>query len=389
MSQARTASASGPLRGIRVLEIAGIGPAPFAAMVLSDLGAEVVRIDRAGSVAPAGANLSPNLDVLARGRRSVAVDLKQPEGREIVLRLLDASDVLVEGFRPGVAERLGIGPDACLARNPRIVYGRMTGWGQDGPMAPRAGHDLNYIALAGALHPVGPSDRPPPVPLNYVGDFGGGGMLLALGVVCALVERATSGQGQVVDAAMVDGAALQTAMFHGMLAMGLWSTQREANLLDGAAPFYRCYACADGEFISVGALEPQFYAALVAGLDLDPGQWPQHDESIWPQQTQQLAGIFARRTRDEWGDLFAGTDACVAPVLSLTEAADHPHATARDAFTEVEGIVQPSPAPRFSRTPGAIAGPPVLPGQHTDAVLAAAGFSPADLDRLRAAGAIA
>ena len=380
---------SGPLTGVRVVELASIGPGPFAAMLLSDLGADVVRIDRAGHVPPAGANLQPASDVLARGRRSLGVDLKNPEGVDAVLRLVDGADVLIEGFRPGVAERLGLGPDACLERNPRLVYGRMTGWGQDGPMAPRAGHDLNYIALAGALHPIGPADQPPPVPLNFIGDFGGGGMLLAFGVACALVERAGSGRGQVVDAAMVDGAALQTAMFHGMLTMGLWTDERESNLLDGAAPFYRCYECADGQYVSVGALEPQFYAELLARLDLDPEAWPQNDKAVWPEQSRALAQVFSTKPRDEWTAVFDGADACVAPVLTLTEAASHPHMASRATFVESFGTSQPAPAPRFSRTPGAVAGPPVLPGQHTDAILTEAGFTTAEIAGLRASAAIA
>lgn len=382
-------SAGGPLRGIRVMEIAGIGPGPFAAMLLSDLGATVIRVDRAGHVPPAGANLVPGQDVLARGRQSVGVDLKHPDGVATVLKLVESADVLVEGFRPGVTERLGIGPEECLQHNPRLVYGRMTGWGQDGPWAQRAGHDLNYIALAGALHPIGPADRPPPVPLNFVGDFGGGGMLLAFGIACALVERSISGEGQVVDAAMVDGAAIQTSMFHGMLAMGLWSEQREDNLLDGGAPFYRCYECADDGYVAVGALEPQFYAELLQRLELDPAEWPQHDQAAWPGQAIRLAEVFRRRTRDEWAAVFEGADACVAPVLTLTEARDHPHMAARSTFVESADMSQPAPAPRFSRTPGGIAGPPVLAGHDTDEVLAEAGFSPAEIAALRESGAVA
>ena len=381
--------AGGPLSGIRVVEIAGIGPGPFACMLLSDLGAEVVRVDRAGHVPPAGANLQPGQDVLTRGRRSVGVDLKSSGGVDVVMRLVDRVDVLVEGFRPGVAERLGIGPQPCLERNPALVYGRMTGWGQDGPMAPRAGHDINYIALSGALHPIGPADRPPPVPLNYIGDFGGGGMLLAFGILAALVERSHSGQGQVVDAAMVDGAAIQSAMFHGMLAMGMWTGEREANLLDGGAPFYRCYTCSDGGFMSVGALEPQFYAELLARLELEPSAWPQHDKAAWPEQSRRLEALFATRTRDEWAAVFEGSDACVAPVLRLDEAPSDPHMTARSTFIESNGFAQPAPAPRFSRTPGAVAGPPVLPGNDTDSVLAQAGFSADEMADLRAAGVIA
>ena len=379
----------GPLAGVRVVEIAGIGPGPFAAMLLSDLGATVIRVDRAGHVPPAGANLKPGQDVLTRGRQSLGVDLKHPDGVETVLRLVETADVLLEGFRPGVAERLGLGPDVCLQRNPRLVYGRMTGWGQEGPWAPRAGHDLNYIALAGALHPIGPADRPPPVPLNFIGDFGGGGMLLAFGIACALVEAATSGQGQVVDAAMVDGAAIQTSMFHGMLAMGMWSAEREANLLDGGAPFYRCYECADGGFISVGALEPQFYAELLARLELDAAEWPQNDRTAWADQSTRLEQIFRGRTRDEWAAIFEGADACVAPVLTLTEAREHPHMAARSTFVKSGDVFQPAPAPRFSRTPGAIAGPPVLAGHHTDEVLAGAGFSDDEIAALREAGAVA
>lgn len=379
----------GPLTHIRVIEIAGIGPGPFAAMILADLGADVIRVDRVAHVPGAGADLQPGRDVLSRGRRSVGVDLKQPAGVEVVLRLVEGADVLVEGFRPRVAERLGIGPDVCLERNPGLIYGRMTGWGQEGPWATQAGHDIDYIAVAGALHPVGPADRPPPPPLNYVGDFGGGGMVLALGVACALVERAASGAGQVVDAAMVDGAALQTAMFHGMLAMGLWRPDRETNLLDGGAPFYRCYTCADGNFVAVGALEGQFYAELLQRLDLDPADWPQHDQSRWPQQARHLAEIFGGQPRDHWAELFSGSDACVAPVLSLAEAREHPQIAARQTFVDLDGVSQPAPAPRFSRTPGTLTTPPVLPGQHSDAVLAEAGFSAADVARLRDAGAVA
>jgi alpha-methylacyl-CoA racemase len=375
-----------PLSGVRVLEVAGIGPGPFAGMMLADMGADVIRIDRVSQVR-LGADLDPGRDVLARGRRSVGLDLKQAEGVRAALALVEQADVLIEGFRPGVAERLGLGPERCLERNPRLVYGRMTGWGQDGPWADRAGHDIDYIALAGALRPVGPVGEPPPVPLNYVADFGGGGMLLAFGVVCALLERERSGAGQVVDAAMVDGTAALTAMFHGMLAMGLWTEEREANLLDGGAPFYRSYRCADGEFVAVGALEPQFYAELLRVLELDPQEWPQHDPQLWADQAAALAEIFAGRSRDEWADAFEGTDACVAPVLSLTEAPHHPHLAARGTFVELDGLLQPAPAPRYSRSRTALSRPPVLPGQHTDEVLADAGLSPADIRALRDAGA--
>lgn len=374
---------AGPLQGVRVVELAGIGPGPFAAMLLADMGADVVRVDRAGAVGQGSAT-----DLLARGRRSVGVDLKHALGAEVVLRLAEGADVLLEGLRPGVAERLGVGPDVCARRNPRLVYGRMTGWGQDGPLASRAGHDLTYLAVAGALHPIGPAAAPPPVPLNYIADFGGGGAFLAFGVACALVERANSGLGQVVDAAMVDGTAAMTAMVHGLLAAGVWSDEREANLLDGGAPFYRCYRAADGGFLAVGALEPQFYRELLAGLDLNPAEWPQHDRARWPQLGRALAERFATAPRDLWAARFAGTDACVAPVLSLREAPAHPHLAARATFVEHEGLVQPAPAPRLSRTPGALSRPPVLPGQHTAEVLAEAGFAPVEVDALRAAGAV-
>ena len=381
---------SGPLRGTRVIELAGIGPGPFAAMLLADMGADVVRVDRADAVRRArgrdDGGPAAYTDVLARGRRSIGVDLKQARGRDLVLDLVTQADVLTEGFRPGVAERLGVGPDDCLARNPRLVYGRMTGWGQSGPLAPRSGHDIDYLAISGALYPIGPSDRPPMQPLNYVADFGGGGAFLAFGIACALVERASSGQGQVVDAAMVDGAAALSAMFHGMLAAGVWTEDRQANLLDGGAPFYRCYATADGGFMAVGALEPQFYAELLERLELDPDAWPQHDRSRWPAYHERLAAVFAGRTRDEWERVFDGSDACVAPVLSLREAPKHAHNVERGAFVEHAGVVQPAPAPRFSRSQVALARPPALPGQHTDEVLAEAGL---DSEELRAAGVVA
>jgi alpha-methylacyl-CoA racemase len=378
----------GPLSGIRVVEVQGIGPGPFAAMVLADLGADVIRVDR---VAPGGLQLAgpTGHDVLSRSRRSVALDLKQPAGLELLLRLLGTADVLVEGFRPGVAERLGFGPEACLAVNPRLVYGRMTGWGQDGPWAAMAGHDLDYIAVAGALLPMGRADAPPPVPLNLVGDFGGGGMLLVVGVLAALVDRAVSGRGQVVDAAMVDGAALLTAMFHGMRSQGLWDAgRRGSNLLDGGAPFYDTYACADGGHVAVGALEPQFYAALLDGLGLDPAEWPQYDLPRWPALRAALAGAFAGADRSHWEAVFAGTDACVAPVLGLDEAADHAHLAARRTFVEVDGVVQPAPAPRFSRTPTADPAPPPVRGADTLAVLAELGLADAEVDALREQGVV-
>jgi alpha-methylacyl-CoA racemase len=368
----------GPLQGVRVVELASIGPGPFCAMLLADLGAEVLAVDRPAS-GPGG---WPAL--FARGRSRVAVDLKHPEGPGVVLDLVAGADALVEGFRPGVAERLGIGPEACLARNPRLVYGRVTGWGQEGPLAGSAGHDIDYIALAGALHPVGAAGGPPVPPLNLLGDFGGGGMLLALGVVAALLEAGRSGRGQVVD-----GAALLTTQLHELLAAGLWTDRRGANLLDGTAPFYTVYETADGRHLAVGALEPQFYAELLervglAGEDLPP----QLDRAGWPLLRDRLAAVFRTRTRDEWCRLLEGTDACVAPVLSLLEAPAHPHNQARATFVDVGGTLQPAPAPRFSRTPSPTPAPPPAPGEDQAKVLATWGLAPEELARLRAAGVI-
>jgi alpha-methylacyl-CoA racemase len=373
----------GPLAGVRVVELAGIGPGPFCAMLLADLGAEVLRVDRPAAARPGWPT------VLARGRRSVAVDLKHPDGAGVVLDLVASADALVEGFRPGVAERLGIGPDACLARNPRLVYGRVTGWGQQGPWRLAAGHDIDYVALAGALHPVGQAGGPPVPPLNLVGDFGGGGMLLALGVVAALLETGRSGAGQVVDAAMVDGAALLTTQFHELLAAGLWREERGANLLDGGAPFYGVYQTADGRHLAVGALEPQFYAELLRRLGLDAGDLPdQLDREGWPLLRERLAALFRTRTREEWCELLAGTDACVAPVLGFGEAPAHPHNRARGTFVDVGGVVQPAPAPRFSRTPCDPPSPAARPGEHTDQALTDWGIPPDQVTRLRATGAI-
>ena len=351
----------GPLQGVRIVELAGIGPGPFCAMLLADLGAEVLAVDRPAPDRPAWPAL------LARGRRRVAVDLKHPEGPGVVLDLVAAADALVEGFRPGVAERLGIGPDACLARNPRLVYGRVTGWGQEGPLAGSAGHDIDYIALAGALHPVGPADGPPVPPLNLLGDFGGGGMLFALGVVAALLEAGRSGRGQVVDAAMVDGAALLTTQLHELLAAGLWTDRRGANLLDGAAPFYAVYETADARHLAVGALEPQFYAELLERVG--------------------LAARFRTKTRDEWCRLLEGTDACVAPVLSLLEAPAHPHNRSRSTFIPVGGVTQPAPAPRFSRTPCATPTPP-SGDEDASETLAAWGLPRERIAHLAAGGAV-
>ena len=379
----------GPLAGIRIIEITGIGPGPFAAMMLADLGAEVLRIDR--SSGPIGGDPGkPSLDLLARGRRSVAVDLKRAEGIETVLRLVERADALIEGFRPGVMERLGLGPEVCLARNPRLVYGRMTGWGQDGPLARVAGHDINYISLAGALESIGRRGERPVPPLNLVGDFGGGGLLLAYGIACALVERSRSGKGQVVDAAMVDGAAVLMTIFHGARLSGWWKDERGTNMLDTGAHFYDVFETADGNFVSIGSIEPQFYAELLEKLGLSGEDLPrQMDRSAWPAMKQRLEGIFRTKTRDEWCEILEGSDVCFAPVLSMAEAPEHPHNRARGTFVEVAGALQPGPAPRFGRTPGAISRPPPHPGQHTDEALTEWGFDSAAIRKLRDAKAIA
>ncbi|MBW2274912.1 MAG: CoA transferase [Deltaproteobacteria bacterium] len=380
----------GPLAGVRILEIAGIGPGPFAAMLLSDLGADVLRIDRADRVQPEMFGLHPK-DVLNRGRRSVGVNLKSAEGVETLLRLVEEADALIEGFRPGVMERLGLGPDDCLARNPRLVYGRMTGFGQEGPLARAAGHDINYIAIAGALDPIGRAGEPPLPPLNLVGDFGGGGMFMAFGVACGLVEAGRSGQGQVVDAAMVDGASLLTSMIWGMRAMGHWADERGTNLLDTGAHFYEVYETKDGKFVSIGSIEPQFYALLLKHTGLGDGEElpSQMSRSGWPELKQKLAAIFKRKTRDEWCEIMEGSDVCFAPVLGMGEAPEHPHNAARNAFVDVDGVVQPAPGPRFSRTPGEVQRPPSNPGEHTDESLSDWGFSGEDIAQLREAGAIA
>jgi alpha-methylacyl-CoA racemase len=380
---------SGPLSGIKVLEIAGIGPGPFTAMMLADMGADVLRIDRTQNVM-GGDPDNPPVDVLNRGRRSVAIDLKHPDGVAALLELLASADALIEGFRPGVAERLGFGPEVCFERNPKLVFGRMTGWGQDGPYAQMAGHDINYIALAGALEPIGRAGQAPLPPLNLVGDFGGGGMLLAFGVVCALLEAQRSGEGQVVDAAMVDGAAVLMTMFHAFTAMGVWNAERGTNLLDTGAWFYEVYETADHKYVSVGALEKQFYEQLITITGLADTELPrQNDQSTWPAMKERMAEVFRTKTRDEWCELLEGTDACFAPVLSLAEAPAHPHNVARGTFVERNGVTQPAPAPRFSRTPGAIARPPAFPGQHTDEALTEWGLDAARVAELRAAGAIA
>ncbi len=379
----------GPLQGVTVIELAGIGPGPFAAMMLSDMGAKVIRVERASAVR-GGDPDSPPPDSLTRGRHSIGVDLKSPEGIETVMRLVESADVIMEGFRPGVTERMGLGPDDCLARNPKIVYGRMTGWGQEGPYALAAGHDINYIALAGALEPIGRAGEAPVPPLNLVGDFGGGGMFLAFGIACALLEAKNSGQGQVVDAAMVDGAATLMSMFWGMKAMGFWQPERGTNMLDTGAPFYDVYECADGKYVSIGSIEPQFYAELLRLSGLGEQELPpQMDRTQWPAMKVRVAELFKTKTRDEWSAIMEHSDVCFAPVLSMEEATEHPHNVERGTFTEVGGITQQNPAPRFSRTKAEIQSPASHPGQHTDQVLADAGFSADEVAALRESGAVA
>ena len=365
----------GPLEGVKILEIAGIGPGPFAAMMLSDMGAEVLRIDRAQNVG-SGRGAPPPGDLLARNRRNVAVDLKNPEGVATVLELVASADGLLEGFRPGVMERLGLGPDVCLERNPGLVYGRMTGWGQEGPMATAAGHDINYIALAGALDPIGRRGQAPVPPLNLVGDFGGGGMFLAFGMVCALVERERSGQGQVVDAAMVDGAAVLMTMMHAMRGWGAWNDERGTNILDTGAHFYDVYETADGRYVSIGSIEPQFYKELLEKTGLEGEDLPhQMDRSQWESLKERMAEIFRTKTRDEWCEIMEGSDVCFAPVLSMGEASEHPHMKHRETFREFEGVLQPAPAPRFSRSVAEITRREAAAGEHTDEALSEWGFS--------------
>ena len=378
---------AGPLKGIRVIEMAGLGPAPFCSMLLADMGAEVICIDRkraAGAPSPA----SDSTNVLRRGRRSIALDLKQPAAVEAVLRLIDDADILIEGFRPGVMERMGLGPEACHARNPALVYGRMTGWGQTGPLAAAAGHDINYIALSGALHSIGTTEQPV-APLNLVGDFGGGAMLLAFGVLCAVLEARGSHKGQVVDAAMTDGSALLMSMIYGFKAAGTWNGVRADNILDGGAHFYGTYRCADNKWIALGSIEPQFYALLLEKCGIDDADFQmQRDRTRWPALKEKLAAVFVTKTRDAWCALMEGSDVCFAPVLDLDEAPLHPHNQARKTFCEIDGVLQPAPAPRFSRTVPQIANPPPVAGQHTESILSDCGFDAGQIARLKEAGAI-
>jgi alpha-methylacyl-CoA racemase len=379
----------GPLAGYRIVEMAGIGPAPFAAMLLADMGAEVIRIDRREAADLGLPGREVRFDVLHRGRRSIAVDVKAEAGREVVKRLAAKADAVIEGFRPGVMERLGLGPDVLLGLNPRLVLGRMTGFGQDGPLAQAAGHDIDYIALSGVLHAIGRKGEAPVPPLNLVGDFGGGGMFLAFGVVCALLEAQRSGKGQVVDAAMVDGSATLMALMFGLHAQGVWNDERGVNVLDTGAPWYDTYRTKDGRWLAVGAIEKRFYEAFLRRLGLDAADLPkQHDRSGWPQLRRRFAEVIAGKTREEWERTFEGSDACVAPVLSLAEVAHHPHNAARATFVERDGVLQPAPAPRFSRTVPAMGSPPRPAGADTDDVLADLGFSAAEIDALKNAGAV-
>jgi alpha-methylacyl-CoA racemase len=357
-------------------------------MLLSDMGAEVVRVDR---VTPGGLGMAmpPRFDLLNRGRRSVAIDLRKRKGAETLLRMVEKADALIEGFRPGVTERLGIGPEECFARNPKLVYGRMTGWGQEGPLAHSAGHDINYISLVGALHSIGRAGEAPVPPLNLVGDYGGGGLYLAFGIVCGLLEASRSGRGQVVDAAMVDGAASLMTTFYGLRAMGIWTDRRGENLLDTGAHFYDVYETADSKYISIGSIEPKFYAELLRLTGLEGKSLPgQLDRAKWSEMREVLRAVFKTKSRDEWCAIMEGTDVCFAPVLSMEEAPKHPHNKARETFVEIDGVIQPGPAPRFSRTKAEIQGPPAKPGQHSDAILADWGFTPEEIAKLRAVGAV-
>jgi len=378
--------AQGPLNGVRVLEIGGMGPGPFAGMTLADMGAEVVRIERPGGLGAFPGD--PTDDVLNRGKRSVALDLKSTAAIEAILTLVESADILIEGHRPGVVEKLGIAPEECHARNPRLVYGRMTGWGQDGPLAQRAGHDVGYIALTGALHAIGDAGGPPQIPLNMVGDFGGGGAYLVMGVLAALWEAARTGRGRVVDAAIVDGAAHLLSGTYGMLNSGAWEDERGVNMLDGGAPYYAVYETSDGKFMAVGAVERKFYAQLLAGLSIESvPSARQNDKDTWPETREVIAAAFAQKTQAEWTEIFDPTDACVSPVVSLRGALDHPHLKARGTVVVDDGRLQAAPAPRFSGVPTTIGSRPARPGQHTREVLAAAGIDAEHLISIGAARA--
>ncbi|WP_025769298.1 CaiB/BaiF CoA transferase family protein [Thioalkalivibrio sp. HK1] len=374
----------GPLEGVRIIELAGLGPGPFAAMVLADMGAQVIRVDRRSA-----AGSGSRRDALKRGRRSIALDLKKPEAVEVVLRLAERSDALIEGFRPGVTERLGLGPEVVGERNPKLVYGRVTGWGQSGPLAPAAGHDINYIALSGALASIARAGEAPVPPLNLVGDFGGGGMFLALGVVAGVMEARSSGKGQVVDVAMTEASAILMTMIYAMYARGMWSLEPGTNLLDSGAHFYDTYRCRDGKYIALGSIEPRFYAELreKAGL-CDAAFDTSMDRKAWPELKRELAEVIARKTRREWCDLMEGSDVCFAPVLDMAEAPEHPHNIARRSFVEIEGTVQPAPVPRFSRTECELSIPPAIAGEHTDETLRELGFDADEIEALRAVQAI-
>ncbi len=379
----------GPLKGYRIIEMAGIGPAPFCAMMLADMGADVIRVDRREKVDLGVAGREPRFEVLLRGRKSIALDVKTKDGQDVVKRLVKDADAIIEGFRPGVMERLGLGPHELMAVNPRLVFGRMTGFGQEGPYAPRAGHDINYIALAGVLNHLGRAGEPPTHPLNLVGDYGGGGMYLAFGVVCAILEAQKSGKGQVVDAAMVDGAASLMAMVHGMWSEGIWREERGTNMLDSGAPWYNTYETKDGKWVSIGSIEARFYADLLQRLGLEKEALPkQHDRSGWPKLKARFTEIFKSKTRSEWEKVFEGSDACFAPVLSISEAAAHPHNAGRSMLVMRDGVQQPAPAPRFSRTVPEMGGAPRAAGADTQAILEAAGFKAAEIAKLEAAGTV-
>jgi alpha-methylacyl-CoA racemase len=374
----------GALSGIKVLEMAGIGPAPFCSMMLADMGAEVIRIDRLNQK---GTGHRGNIPL--RSRRSLALDLKNPEAVETVLRMVEQADVIIEGFRPGVMERLGLGPDVCLERNHRIVFGRMTGWGQDGPLALAAGHDINYISIGGALGAMGHADRPPAPPLNLVGDFGGGAMYLLTGILAALLERNTSGKGQVIDAAMTDGTASLLTPAYGMMAMNMWTTKRQDNKLDGGAHYYGSYECSDGKYISIGSIEPQFYALLLELCEIEDEEFKlQNDKNHWPSLRGKLESLFKTKSRDEWCTIMEATDVCFAPILDLKEAPEHAHNKHRGTFVKYEGITQPAPAPRFSRTPSAISSKPCLAGEHSEAILSDWGFKADEIQQLNEKQAI-